>query len=61
VLLFVLRHRDKTGKHPLTFEIDTAGPGERQTVPVALKLEAPGLLQGPLAAKARVSGSTARS
>ena len=32
----------------------TAAAGERPTIPVALKLEAPGLLQGPLSAKAEV-------
>jgi AsmA protein len=45
------------GGHPLTFALDAtapAVPGERPTIPVALKLEAPGLLQGPLSAKAEV-------
>jgi AsmA protein len=47
----------KAGEHPLTFELNAtapAGPGERQTIPVALKLEAPGLLQGPLSAEAEI-------
>jgi AsmA protein len=47
----------KAGEHPLTFEIGATAPerpGERPTVPVALKLEAPGLLQAPLAARAEV-------
>jgi AsmA protein len=47
----------KAGEHPLTFELNAtapAGPGERQTIPVALRLDAPGLLQGPFSAKAEV-------
>jgi AsmA protein len=46
----------RAGEHPLTFEIGATAPrpGERQTVPVELKLEAPGLLQAPLSAKAEV-------
>src|SRR5450756_2296039 len=47
----------RAGEHPLTFELNAtapAGPGERQTIPVDLKLEAPGLLQAPLSAKAEV-------
>jgi AsmA protein len=47
----------KAGEHPLTFELNAtapARPGERQTIPVELKLDAPGLLQAPLSAKAEV-------
>ncbi len=47
----------KSGEQPLTFEIDAtapAHPGERQNIPVELKLEAPGALQAPLSAKAEV-------
>jgi AsmA protein len=52
----------KAGEHPLTFELNAtapARPGERQTIPVELRLEAPGLLRGPLAAKAEVRLSNA--
>ncbi len=45
------------GEHPLKFDLNAtapAGPGERQNIPVELKLEAPGLLQAPLSAKAEV-------
>jgi len=47
----------KSGEQPLTFDIDAtapAHPGERQNIPVELKLEAPGALQAPLSAKAEV-------
>ena len=44
----------KSGGQPLTFAIAPAHPGERQNMPVELKLEAPGLLQAPLSAKAEV-------
>jgi AsmA protein len=49
--------RGKAGEHPLSFEIGAiapAHPGERQNIPVELKLEAPGALQAPLSAKAEV-------
>jgi AsmA protein len=47
----------KSGEQPLTFDISAtapAHPGERQNIPVELKLEAPGALQAPLSAKAEV-------
>jgi AsmA protein len=47
----------KSGGQPLTFDISAtapAHPGERQNIPVELKLEAPGALQAPLSAKAEV-------
>jgi AsmA protein len=47
----------KTGEQPLTFDISAtapAHPGERQNIPVELKLDAPGALQAPLSAKAEV-------
>jgi AsmA protein len=47
----------KSGDQPLTFDIGAtapAHPGERQNIPVELKLEAPGALQAPLSAKAEV-------
>ena len=45
------------GEHPLKFDISATAPahaGERQNIPVELKLEAPGALQAPLSAKAEV-------
>ena len=47
----------RSGGQPLTFDISAAAPahpGERQNIPVELKLEAPGMLQTPLSAKAEV-------
>jgi len=47
----------KSGEQPLSFDISAiapAHPGERQNIPVELKLEAPGALQAPLSAKAEV-------
>lgn len=47
----------RTGDTPLKFDIKAAMPTppvERQTVPVDLAIEAPGLLQAPLTAKAEV-------
>jgi AsmA protein len=47
----------KSREQPLTFDIDAtapAHPGERQNIPVELKLEAPGALQAPLSAKAEL-------
>ena len=47
----------KSGGQPLTFDINAtapAHPGERQNMPVELKLEAPGALSAPLSAKAEV-------
>jgi AsmA protein len=62
------RHLDLSGQaqaggHPLTFAIKAAMPDpavERQTVPVELSLEAPGLLQAPLSSEAqlRINGTT---
>ena len=49
--------RAKAGEQPLSFTINAtapAGPGERQNIPVELKLEAPGALQAPLSAKAEL-------
>ena len=47
----------KAGEQPLTFDINAVAPahlGERQNIPVELKLEAPGALQAPLSARAEV-------
>jgi AsmA protein len=47
----------KSGEQALSFDIGAiapAHPGERQNIPVELKLEAPGALQAPLSAKAEV-------
>jgi AsmA protein len=46
----------RAGEHPLKFEIKTTAPGqpERQNTAVELALDAPGLLQAPLSAKAEV-------
>ncbi|HEY5130356.1 MAG TPA: AsmA family protein, partial [Bradyrhizobium sp.] len=47
----------KAGDQPLKFDINAiapAHPGERQNIPVELKLEASGALQAPLSAKAEV-------
>jgi AsmA protein len=47
----------RTGEHPLKFEIKTTAPApptERQNIPVELTLDAPGVLQAPLSAKAEV-------
>ena len=49
--------RAKSGEQPLKFDIDAiapAHPGERQNIPVELTLDAPGVLQAPLSAKAEV-------
>jgi AsmA protein len=50
------------GEHPLQFKLRATAPavlGERQTVPVELTLDAPGLLRQPLSGKAeaRLNGS----
>lgn len=52
----------RAGGHPLTVEIKAVAPAPplaRQNIPVDLRLEAPGLLQSPLSAKAelRLNGS----
>jgi AsmA protein len=52
----------RLGEHPLQFKIKATAPavlGDRQTVPVDLNLDAPGLLRPPLTGKAevRLSGS----
>jgi AsmA protein len=47
----------RSGDSPLKFEIKAAAPAapiERQNIPTELKLDAPGLLQAPLLAKAEV-------
>jgi AsmA protein len=47
----------RTGEHPLKFEIKATAPApptERQNIPVELTLDAPGVLQAPLSAKAEV-------
>ena len=47
----------KAVDQPLSFDISAIAPahlGERQNIPVELKLEAPGALQAPLSAKAEV-------
>jgi AsmA protein len=47
----------KAGEHPLEFQIKATAPVPpmgRQTVPVDLTLEAPGVLQAPLSARAEV-------
>jgi AsmA protein len=47
----------KAGEHPLKFDINGTAPaqiGERQNIPIELALDAPGLLQAPLSAKAEV-------
>jgi AsmA protein len=47
----------RSGDTPLKFEIKAAPPApplERQNIPAEIKLEAPGLLQAPLSAKAEV-------
>lgn len=47
----------KAGLHPLTFNVKASLPDPsvtRQTVPVELSLQAPGLLQAPLSGKAEV-------
>jgi AsmA protein len=47
----------RAGEQPLKFEINATAPvhlTERQNIPVELTLEAPGLLQAPLSAKAEV-------
>ena len=44
-------------RHPLKFDIKASPPApplERQNIPTELKLDAPGLLQAPLSAKAEV-------
>jgi AsmA protein len=49
--------RGKAGEQAFSFDIGAiapAHPGERQNIPVELKLEAPGALQAPLSAKAEV-------
>jgi AsmA protein len=52
----------RTGEYPLKFEIKAAAPPpplERQNIPTEFSIDAPGLLQGPLAGKAeaRLNGS----
>jgi AsmA protein len=47
----------KAGEQPLKFDISATAPahlGERQNIPVELKLDAPGALQAPLSAKAEM-------
>jgi AsmA protein len=47
----------RAGEHPLQFNIKAtppAAPIEKQNIPVEMTLESPGLLQGPLSAKAEV-------
>ena len=47
----------KAGQHPLTFNVKASLPDPsvpRQTIPVELALQAPGLLQAPLSGKAEV-------
>ncbi len=45
----------RAGTHPLKFDIKaTAPPSERQNMPTELVLDAPGLLQAPLSARAEV-------
>ena len=45
----------RAGANPLKFEIKaTAPPSERQNMPTELMLDAPGLLQAPLSARAEV-------
>ena len=47
----------RAGGHPLTFEIKAVAPAPpltRQNIPVDLRLEAPGVLQSPLSAKAEL-------
>jgi AsmA protein len=47
----------RTGEHPLKFEIKATAPVppvERQNIPLELTLDAPGVLQAPLSAKAEV-------
>ena len=47
----------RAGEHPLKFEINATAPPppiERQNMPVELALDAPGVLQAPLSAKAEV-------
>ena len=46
----------RASEHPLKFEIKATAPGqpERQNMPVELALDAPGVLQAPLSAKAEV-------
>jgi AsmA protein len=47
----------QAGGHPLKFDIKATAPApplERQNIPVELSLDAPGLLQAPLSAKAEV-------
>ncbi len=47
----------QAGHHPLTFAIKASMPDpsvERQTIPVELSLDAPGLLQAPLSSEAQV-------
>ena len=53
----------KAGDRPLKFDISATAPPpplERQNIPVEISLDAPGLLQAPLSAKAevRLNGST---
>ncbi len=47
----------RAGGHPLTFDVKATAPApplERQNIPVALTLDAPGVLQAPLTARAEV-------
>jgi AsmA protein len=46
--------RANAGEHLLTFNIKATPPLERQTMPVEMRVQAPGLLRGPLSAKAEV-------
>src|SRR5215208_4485348 len=52
----------RSGVQPLKFELDANAParlGERQNIPVELKLEAPSALPAPLSAKAEVRFNSA--
>jgi AsmA protein len=47
----------RAGEHPLKFDIGATAPAhltDRQNIPVEFKLDAPGMLQAPLSAKAEV-------
>jgi AsmA protein len=52
-----LNGKAQAGGHPLTFTVKASMPDpsvERQTIPVELTLDAPGLLQAPLSSEAQV-------
>ncbi len=50
----IITGRADAGEHLLTFNIKATTPRERQTMPVEIRVQAPGLLQSPLSAKAEV-------